>query len=356
MGRSGGMVHVGFSRPWTKDRTAEQQANDVAIYGWDRGLTEAEANKELKRIADLKAKSTYIIGFGPKAHPQMTSLVEACDVFVDSGYSEIDHAIALADGSTTGKMNHIVNALAGWVFTAELVAALTREGHMPTMWMSYALPEGREWGDRYLGKKKFHDDFDIAPIEAGVLSREYLDAIRKLIRRFRDTALDEVADAADLIVADRLADLPVVSATSGHMPWVYVGKYRDGEWITPIDLHHTVDYQVKTYNEKAPVGSLVVRLGYYGLHRDAMDIFRAKEQRVILITADRPGDEWQPPDDVLVTIDMGYAFGDAEVAIDGYPIKLFPPSGVMQVVAWESLSAAVLERLAEARDAEQPKE
>ena len=55
--------------------------------------------------------------------------------------------------------------------------------------------------------------------------------------------------------------------------------------------------------------------------------------------------EFQPPTDFPVTIDMGYAFGDACVKIDGYPLKLFPPSGIMQVIAYESINVEVLSRL-----------
>ena len=61
--------------------------------------------------------------------------------------------------------------------------------------------------------------------------------------------------------------------------------------------------------------------------------------------------EFQPPTDFPVTIDMGYAFGDACVKIDGYPLKLFPPSGIMQVIAYESINVEVLSRLASAKKA-----
>ena len=44
---------------------------------------------------------------------------------------------------------------------------------------------------------------------------------------------------------------------------------------------------------------------------------------------------------------MGWEFGDACVTIKGYPIKLFPPSGVMQLVAYEAVNVEVLARLVE---------
>ena len=45
---------------------------------------------------------------------------------------------------------------------------------------------------------------------------------------------------------------------------------------------------------------------------------------------------------LAASIDMGYAFGDACVAIDGYPLRVLPPSGVMQIAAYEAINVEVL--------------
>jgi hypothetical protein len=46
---------------------------------------------------------------------------------------------------------------------------------------------------------------------------------------------------------------------------------------------------------------------------------------------------------------MGYAHGDACVSIPGYPIPILPPSGVLQVAAYESISTGAVARIDEAR-------
>ena len=43
--------------------------------------------------------------------------------------------------------------------------------------------------------------------------------------------------------------------------------------------------------------------------------------------------------DLVRTIDLGFAFGDACVAVDGYPIRIFPPSGILQLVAYDAIAA-----------------
>ena len=73
---------------------------------------------------------------------------------------------------------------------------------------------------------------------------------------------------------------------------------------------------------------------------------KRKKQRVMLITGENPRTEWAVPDFCEPRADTGAAFGDACVSVEGYPIRILPPSGVMQIAAYETLNAEVLERLA----------
>ncbi len=134
----------------------------------------------------------------------------------------------------------------------------------------------------------------------------------------------------------------------GHMPWTYVGKYEDSKWAINVDLHTNVKHQVEKYIKDTPDGSLIVRLGYTGMDPDSKKIFKEKKQRVILISAEndpenQPG--WDIPEDVCVYIDMGYRFGDACVSIEGLPIRILAPSGIMQIVAYECLNVEVLSKI-----------
>ena len=99
-----------------------------------------------------------------------------------------------------------------------------------------------------------------------------------------------------------------------------------------------------TSYEKTPDGALVLRLGYVGLHQDLDALFRRKKQRVMLITAENPRAEFAVPASYEPRVDPGFAFGDACVALDGYPIPILPPSGVIQVAVYESINVAVQQR------------
>lgn len=337
-GRAGGMVSLG--RMWKKDRTAEEKANDMAIIGWDR----APGANEVARLRGLKQQGVYIVGFGPKDLPALAECVQLCDAFFDTGLPD-DRAVTLRYGGKAGRANHLVNTLYGWAFIGEVVGALTRQGKMPPIWKSYAYKDGVEWGNRYHQKVQFHDDLTVPPQPAGKLGKAWLDQIRDHIRRFKATQLPAVSQAADLIRAELEAGRTPYVLSSGHMPWVYVGKYEDARWMKALDFHSTVDYQIKDFQEKFPEGALAVRIGYFGENQAARDLYAAKKARLIMITSDSIYPEMKLPDDLAVRIDMGMAFGDACVKLDGYPIPLFPPSGVMQIVAYEAINTEVLARI-----------
>ncbi len=114
----------------------------------------------------------------------------------------------------------------------------------------------------------------------------------------------------------------------------------DADWV-----HYNLEAEVDKWNKTTPDDALVIRLGYSGHHRDDHAIFKKKNQRVILLTSENPSPEHKLPDDLVGKIDLGMAFGDACVEIKGYPIKILPPSGVMQIVAYETINVEVLRLL-----------
>lgn len=341
-GRSGGVVHLGFDRPFKKNRTDAEKKNDIAFASWVR----PPADTELASLKTLKDSGCMIIGFGPKAMPQLAEIVKTCDAWFDTGFGADDLVVRLPHGKMSGDGNLVMETLQSWALLGEFVSALTRQGKMPTMYKSYVTPGGHEWGDKYFLKTQFHDDYKIAPIPAGKLARDYLNHIRGLVERFRANELPSVVKAADLITAELAQGRKTLVTTSGHMPYTYVCHYGDKEWAETMDLHAHVEGQMKAYEEQAREGALVLRIGYFGMHRTEIALYQKKKQTVMLIGAKHPDAEWQPPADLPVQIEMGYAFGDACVTIEGYPIKILPPSGIMQLVAYKCVEVEVEARLA----------
>ena len=51
----------------------------------------------------------------------------------------------------------------------------------------------------------------------------------------------------------------------------YLGKHDDAAWARNLEVHGFSEPQVKQFREKSPDGALVLRLGYYGQHRDVTE-------------------------------------------------------------------------------------
>ena len=72
IGRSGGLMHVGFDRPW-KDmalRTDKEKAHDMAVVAWD---TDPKPN-DLKRLQKFKEAGQFVLGFGSMRNPRLADL------------------------------------------------------------------------------------------------------------------------------------------------------------------------------------------------------------------------------------------------------------------------------------------
>ena len=77
-----------------------------------------------------------------------------------------------------------------------------------------ACPGGTERGKKYEGKR-FHADLSVKPVAAGVLGREYLDQVQKMLAKIDETQLQKIRQAARW-----WRDVPKASATTlftGHM-------------------------------------------------------------------------------------------------------------------------------------------
>jgi hypothetical protein len=231
---------------------------------------------------------------------------------------------------------------------AEFVGALTREGKMPPIWKSMLWKDDwRDWMDAYRGKVRFHEDLYVRPQAPGVLGARYLNRIRWHLRKFRNTQLDEVRKAAVAIAEEHARGKKTVVTVAGHTLNSTVGEYEDGAWAQPVGFHGWLPNETHHYLRAAPRDALVLVLSYCGFHKEAWSTFMgAGQDRLLLVTSENDPElmpELEAPrGECLAVIDMGHAYGDACTEIEGYPFPVFPPSGVMQAVAYEAINVEVL--------------
>lgn len=337
-GRSGGLMHIGFDRPWKDDRTDAEKKNDVAIVGYET----APADKDIETLQQLKNRGVFVVGFGPRKLNALNDIATLCDVWFDTGLPADDRVLKLDNGAKVGRGNVTANAIQGATLIAEVVGALTRRGKMPTMWKGYAYDDGRAWGEKYFRKTQFHDDYDVPPIPPAELGRRYLVQIRYPIRRLRQQG-GALRQAAKTIVDEISANRTVYVAWQGHMPISYVGKGDDQGWAQAVEFHPFLQQQVDAFKKAVPDNALVLSLGYHGLDPIQLATWQEKKHRVIHLAGDHPSRQWHSRQGLEQHIELGFAFGDACVSIDGYPLCLFAPSGVAQVLAYESIKAEIAE-------------
>ena len=331
-GRSGGLMHIGFDRPWKATRTDSEKANDVAFVGYEAAPGEDDLNK----IKALKQRGVFVVGFGPQNLQSLKEVCRLCDAWFDTGFEADDRVVKLPNGSARGRGNIFMNATQATTLVAETVGALTRRRKMPTIWKGYAYDDGRAWGEKYFKKTQFHADYQVSPIAAGDLGRRYLTQIRYPIRRLRRQGT-ELRKAARALTKEVAANRTVYVAWQGHMPLAYVGKGDDANWAKSIEFHPFLQQQVDAFDKVVPDAALVLSLGYHGLDPIQAETWNKKQNRVIHLAGNHPDNEWKPGDKLAQSIELGFAFGDACVSIDGYPLCLFAPSGIAQVLAYEAI-------------------
>ena len=108
--------------------------------------------------------------------------------------------------------------------------------------------------------------------------------------------------------------------------------------------------------EKTTLHSNTTNLGFSSIEEIIADIAAGKmvimvddENREnegdLLMAAENPRADFASHLNYPDRLDLGLAFGDACVPIEGYPIPLFPPSGIVKAAAYECLNLEVLHLL-----------
>ena len=325
-GRAGGLVHVGFDRPFKKDRTGAEKANDVALVAYSDAPGAGDVD-ELKR---LRAAGCHVLGLGPRGRPELAGVVGACDTWIDTGTPGVE-------GGNAASLSNLVH---GWCLTGEVVAALTRRGKMPTVWKSFTYQDARTWAERYFEKKQFHDDYSVAPIAAGELARAYLRQVGHALRRLR-TDEPALIKAAARIAEEWRGGKKTVIAWSGHLGYTKPNVFAR-PWSQVVELEPSLDFMVEAYRKAAPQGALVLRIGSNGRPANEVELFRQMGQRVMYFAGHHPDPSGRAPaPDALVEVELGFPFGDACVAVAGYPVRILPASGVLQLAVFGAIDAQV---------------
>jgi PAS domain S-box-containing protein len=109
-------------------------------------------------------------------------------------------------------------AASGWVFTGELIAALTRLGKMPVIFESIGEYYGRLRIQKYAnGEMAWHDDLEVPRIPPCVLGERYIDAVSGMIRRMEKEERKNLDRARAWVYEAREAGRRLIMYSMGHI-------------------------------------------------------------------------------------------------------------------------------------------
>ena len=225
----------------------------------------------------------------------------------------------------------VANVVDLWTWTGEFVAACTRLGQMPVLYQSYGLPGGPERGKKYLGKR-FHDDLSVKPIAPGVLGREYLDQIQRMLTKINATQMPKILQAAKW-----WSDVPTASATTLFTGQMFPRHAQDPRALRISDFAAVPAWEDKEILDPGHPPAFVLCLGYQFAPQKLLD--QAKALGVKLVYSDVQPAQLPEPASNILYLDPAWPLADGCVMVTGYDVPILPASGIAQAaIYWTIVS------------------
>lgn len=311
LGRSGGLmklVRLPMDDPAWKG---------VVLYALDARRFDAD----LPRIAQLKTAGAYVVAFArPDEAQEATARGAVLDAVIDNHASK--DLVVPSDG--------IADIAAMWTWTGEFVAACTRLGKMPTMYLGYVNPGGRE-REKKLAGAKFHAETP-QPVPAGELGAQFLARLKENMTALGQE-LPKIRQAAEEANKSRQAGGKLYLVTIGHA----MGPMLDAE-PQPGFFENFPTSKDSTVQPQA--GDFILFDGYSFIPDDAdwshlLDVLTHTPATVVWSMAGyQPAEVAKIPKDDLY-IEQHWNAPDADVVVPGYDIKVIPTSGAIgEAVYW----------------------
>lgn len=293
-------------------------------------LLEGEQAAQQKVIAEWTKGGSHVIVFGRA--DLLQQLREAAVPVADTiTVPAAPHGgcYQTADGQWLLPTDQFAEISALWTWTGEFVAACTRLGKMPTMLKSIMVPGGKEWLEKY-SKVKFHEEKPKS-VKAGQLGKSWL----KISRKFLTTIHKKEMGNIQQVVATAMA-----AQTAGHT--LYVKAEGHGAGMVPAALH---DAKIFIPVQKGTIfkeGDFFLGMGYKDIFPDLAQQAREAKAGIAWSTATFQQETLDAilPGETL--IDQKWSFGDAEVSVPGYKVKIAPVSGILNIAIYEMINAEIL--------------
>ena len=333
------------SRPDVAAMTAaaEEAAQRLASGGrlWATGprplvceiMSRAGGFMMLRQLAKTPAKPGDVVLHFPEPKASLPRQADKAFVITLGGSSGPGHGFAhraeAGDVSPT-----LATVILSWLFTGELIAALTRLGKMPVLYQSIGMYDGFPRIHRYKsGEIAFHGDKRVPPAAAGVLGRRYIDAVTGMLRRVEKEERRNLDRAGAWAREARAAGKRLFMYSMGHLFPDEIGEtaigrvFRSAVWHAGFIHFAKPDHVYRS-------GDLAVHIGYQHPPDELLQRARPAGARVVYVSLRADRDSARDPG--VIRIDPMWDWPDACVPIEGYDVPALPASAVVNAaIAWE---------------------
>jgi len=247
-------------------------------------------------------------------------------------------------------LRHLDQLVRGWVTAGEMIAACTRAGRMPVIWMSVWLEGALVRNAHFIRHDNlrepwspplFHDRVYVPPLAEGYAAEAFLDAAEGIA-----AALERQAEAlaacgewmAEAVRSHRRAFVVAVGHSYPAILDIPQGARYPVEWGASVsDLSKAVP---RSLGE----GDVVLHLGYGPVDvRDADGVIR---RGIRLVHTSPYG---CPPElrgrKGFLWFDLPWRPGDASVDVPGYSVRILPMSSTAHTLAYQAVLCELAERL-----------
>jgi hypothetical protein len=312
---------------------------DAVLLGWSD--TDPEAERAL--LSRLVGSGAFIVAIGPVPTTEATQeQVAVLDAFLESAPSQPADLLRAFDGAAYPLVS-LENLVLLWTFTGELVAALTRRGHMPTLYQSVLVPGARQRNERR-GQHRFESEHEVPPLAPGELGGTYLDRLGDGLRTLASREAEAIEQVAWAGTAALRQGRRIHAFLISHFPVHQWGAPGDPALMRKLSQVHGETPSIAELEAEFGAGDLFFFLGYYNRPREAYALARRRQATIADVITGPPTDDGPAPD---LIIRPGWPYGDALVPVPNYDIAILPASGIVQTaIYWAVVGTMALHRRA----------
>ncbi|HEX8524421.1 MAG TPA: hypothetical protein VF669_19350 [Tepidisphaeraceae bacterium] len=289
---------------------------------WDE-----ESSREWKKLVHSPAK---IFALGEASQVQERGRVES--------FTGLGEASAQNEG-----FRQFEQLVRGWLVAGEMIAACTRCGRMPHMWMSVWLEGALVRNASFYNHDNlrepwyvpvFHEKIYVPPLEARRVSEEFL---RELLAIHALLIQQEVRlrQGAQWIAQAKQNKRRVSMVAVGHS-YPEILEMPESDW--PVAWSKSISNVSRAHPDDLAEGDVAIHFGYSPVDTEHVKGIVERGTKLIYSSPyGRPATLKDHPN--LLWLDLPWRPGDATVDVPGYSVRILPMSSTAHTMAYYALLA-----------------